>query len=490
LCKYYSFLPAYRTSFFVILKLVHIQPSQVRSHSHRLLVYFIEKAVHFLNMATPLTLLAFDLLTEAGRKNPVIRTEVILSWSIQTKSFGRAPFNKKLFLWYFHAIFVSFIGFGVCSILLLARELLFTSELPQLPIHHLIITGGVALLTMYCSGLTATTIYYVNESVRFLNTVSKFEKYVKNQYQCKPKHQQHLKMKLRKSKAALLEEKIGTVSLVVTLFVVLIPYLFSIPFYSAKLDPVYYLLVRIFPSLESSYVFSIVRFYIIFEGLLEMSRVLMLLILVGVHTVQTLSSCLSHLDESNKYNPKLRELSPDILISNFQLLKVIISIFRDEMEVLAFVAVFFGAFSIILFLYLTFTVYPLVSILIYLAFPFGTAGFIICVGVLLPAVIQIHERSKNILKKARYNVVSSSVSRIRREYFYRKLNAIQPLYFYVGMNNHRLFYFQNSTKSTYIYMIVCKAIDLLRSEKLLYGNAISSVLRPPSSVLRPPHSYE
>jgi hypothetical protein len=426
-------------------------------------------------MATPLTLLAFDLLTEAGRKNPVIRTEVILSWSIQTKSFSRAPFNKKLFLWYFHAIFVSFIGFGVCSILLLARELFLTSELP---IHHLIITGGAALLSIYCSGLTATTIYYVNESVRFLNTAARFEKYLQNQYQCKPKHEQHSKKTLRKSKAALLEDKIGTMPLVVTSIVVLIPYLFSIPFYSAKLDSVYYLLVRIFPSLESSYVFSIVRFYNIFEGLLEMSRVLMLLILVGVHTVQTLSSCLSHLDESNKYNLKLRELSPDILISNFQLLKVIISIIRDEMEVLAFVAVFFGDFSIILFLYLTFTVYPLVSILIYLAFPFGTAGFIICVGVLLPAVIQIHERSTDILKKARYNVVSSSVSRIRRDQISRKLKAIQPLYFYVGMNNHRLFYFQNSTKSTYIYMIVCKTIDLLLmfpQEKLLALNKFTQM---------------
>jgi hypothetical protein len=123
-------------------------------------------------MATPLTLLAFDLLTEAGRKNPVIRTEVKLSWSIQTKSFSRAPFNKTLFLYYFHAIFVGFVGFGVCSILLLARELFLTSELPQLPIHHLIITGGAALITMYCSGLTATTIYYVNESVRFLSQYS------------------------------------------------------------------------------------------------------------------------------------------------------------------------------------------------------------------------------------------------------------------------------------------------------------------------------
>jgi hypothetical protein len=209
LCKYSSFLPAYRTSLFVILKSVQIQPSH-RSHSHRLLVYFIEKAVHFLNMATPLTLLAFDLLTEAGRKNPVIGTEVILSWSIQTKSFSRNPFNKKLFLWYFHAIFVSFVGFGVCSILLLARELFLTSELPQLPIHHLIITGGAALLSIHCSGLTATTIYYVNESVRFLNTVSKFEKYLQNQYHWKPKHQQYSKKKLRKSKAALLEDKIGT----------------------------------------------------------------------------------------------------------------------------------------------------------------------------------------------------------------------------------------------------------------------------------------
>jgi hypothetical protein len=421
-------------------------------------------------MATPLTLLAFDLLTEAGRKNPVIRTEVILSWSIQTKSFSRAPFNKKLFLWYFHAIFVSFVGFGVCSILLLARELFLTSELP---IHHLIITGGVALLTMYCSGLTATTIYYVNESVRFLNTVSKFEKYVKNQDQCKPKHEQHSKMKLRKSKAALLEEKIGTVSLVVTLFVVLIPYLFSIPFYSAKLDPVYYLFVRIFPSLENSYAFSIVRFYIIFEGLLEMSRVLMLFILVRIYTVQTLSSCLSHLDESNKYNPKLRGLSPGLVISNFQLLKVIISIFRDEMEVLAFMAIFFGAFSIILFLYGTFTVYPLVSILIYLVFPTGAVGFIICGGVILPALIQIHERSKNILKKTR-----SSVSRIRRDRISRKLKAIQPLYFYVGVNKHRLFYFQNSTKSTYIYTVVCKTIDLLLmfpQEKLLALNKFTQM---------------
>jgi hypothetical protein len=96
---------------------------------------------------------------------------------------------------------------------------------------------------------------------------------------------------------------------------------------------------------------------------------------------------LSHLDGSNISNisnPKLRELSPDVLISNFQLLNVIISIIRDEMEVLAFMAVFFGAFSIILFLYGTFTVYPLVSILIYLAFPLGAVGFIICGGVLLP----------------------------------------------------------------------------------------------------------
>jgi hypothetical protein len=432
--------------------------------------------VHFLNMATPLTLMAFDLLTEAGRKNPVIRTEVILSWSIQTKSFSRAPFNKKLFLWYFHAIFVSLIGFGVCSILLLARELFLTSELPQLPIHHVIITGGAALLSIYCSGLTATTIYYVNESVRFLNTVSKFEKYLQTEYQCKLKHEQHSKKKLRKSQAALLEDKIGTMPLVVTLFIVLIPYLFSIPFYSPKFDPVYYLFVRIFPSLESSYVFSIVRFYIIFEGLLEMSRILMIIILLGVYTVQTLSSCLSHLDGSNNSNisnPKLRELSPDVLISNFQLLNVIISIIRDEMEVLAFMAIFFGAFSIILFLYGTFTVYPLVSILIYLAFPLGAAGFIISGGVLLPALIQIHERSTDILKRAR-----SSVSRIRRDQISRKLKAIQPLYFYVGMNNHRLFYFQNSTKSTYIHLVLCKTIDLLLmfpQEKLLALNKLTQM---------------
>jgi predicted membrane metal-binding protein len=69
------------------------------------------------------------------------------------------------------------------------------------------------------------------------------------------------------------------------------------------------------------------------------------------------------------------------------------------MEVLAFMAIFFGAFSIILFLYGTFTVYPLVSILIYLVFPTGAMGFIICGMIILPALIQIHEQSKNILKK-------------------------------------------------------------------------------------------
>jgi hypothetical protein len=109
------------------------------------------------------------------------------------------------------------------------------------------------------------------------------------------------------------------------MILVLIPSLLSIPLYAAKPYPVYHLFTKICPSLlGNSYLFSILRFFIIFEGLLEMSRILMLFILVSDYTLQTLSSCFVHLDPNTS---KLRvDSSQNLLVSNLQLPRIIISI--------------------------------------------------------------------------------------------------------------------------------------------------------------------
>jgi hypothetical protein len=69
------------------------------------------------------------------------------------------------------------------------------------------------------------------------------------------------------------------VNLEIYMILVLIPYVLSIPLYATKLDPVYHLFIKTCPSLlGNSYLFSILRFFIIFDGLLETSRMLMLFI--------------------------------------------------------------------------------------------------------------------------------------------------------------------------------------------------------------------
>lgn len=112
----------------------------------------------------------------------------------------------------------------------------------------------------------------------------------------------------------------------------------------------------------------------------------------------------------------------------------------------------------------TFTMYSIFPLYVYWYCPFVSLSIVIIVNLTLPLTHKAQDDSQALLKLwlvTAYYADERWFSKLEKKIMLRKLNSLRPFRFYASIGRHNLFLLKKSTKGTFYWVMMEKAINYI-----------------------------